>query len=159
MSLRASDHVPTHHLLPHGTSQLGLQVFSRTHPSFCAPMGPRDTWWNWTESEVQQVLSLVCNGVNDRTPQGTQLSSSLTGSGVQGGFQKPWTAKPWALVVSLGIIAWSAENSHSLAPSRFLPSLISLLQLVVMGTFMKWVPLLDARHPVDIFFALQRWQP
>ena len=125
MFLRASDHVPSHHLLPHGTSQLGLQVFSRTHPSFSAPMGPRDTWWNRTESEVQQVLSLVCNGVNDRAPQGTQLSSSLTGSGVHGGFQ-PELPRLWALVVPLGIIAWSAENSHSLVPSRFPPSLISL---------------------------------
>ena len=56
----------------------------------------------------------------------------------------------WALV-ALGIIAWSAGKSHSLAPSCFLPSLISLLQLVVMGTFKKWVTLLDGRHPVDIF--------
>lgn len=95
---------------------------------------------------------MVCNGVNDRAPQGTQLSSSMIGSEVQVAFRKPELPRLWALVLALGIIAWSAENSRSLASSRFLPSLISLLQLVVMGTFMKWVPLLDAWHPVEIFF-------
>ena len=67
-------------------------------------------------------------------------------------FRNPELPRLQVLLVALSD-AWSAGSSHSLAPSHFLSSSVPLLELVVMGAFMKKIPIVGCKASGGYFFS------